>query len=79
MIWQDIILAIGGFAFSIALIPALKDQQKPPTTTSIITGVILTMFCIIYLTLGLRLAALSTALTAACWWTLLVQRIRQRK
>ena len=74
-IWQDWVLMIGGFAFTLALIPAIAAPVKPPIFTSLMTGAILVSFCVVYLTLRLRLAFVSTALTCGMWFTLLIQRL----
>ena len=74
MIWQDIVLSIGGFLFSVALLPAIKAKEKPPRSSCLLTASILTVYCAVYASLSLWLAFFSGLLTAACWWTLLVQR-----
>ena len=63
MIWQDIVLMIGGFGFSLALIPAVRSKDKPPRSSCLMTGSILGIFAITYATLGLWLAFLSTMVT----------------
>ena len=75
MKWQDIILGVGGFIFSISLLPSIFGEGKPEMLTSLLTATVLTVFAITYFSLKLRLAALSTILTAICWWVLLVQVI----
>lgn len=79
MIWQDVLLMLGGFGFSLALIPAVKAREKPPVATSLTTGGILATFCIAYATLGLWLAFGATAITSAMWLTLLVQKIQNEQ
>ena len=74
MIWQDVLLMLGGFGFSIALLPAIKSKEKPPRSTCLITAVILESFCIAYSTLGLWLAFGATALACTMWFILLFQR-----
>jgi hypothetical protein len=73
--WQDVILTIGSFLFSVALIPTIQGPVKPPLRTSLVTGLTLVVFAICYVTLGLYLAALSGALTAGAWLLLAWQRI----
>lgn len=74
MIWQDILLMLGGFGFVIALIPAVTSKSKPPRSTCLVTGGILYLFCAAYATLGLWLAFSATMITASMWATLLFQR-----
>jgi len=51
MIWQDLVLTIGGFALSIALLPSIKSKDKPSKYTSLFTGTILASFTVCYATL----------------------------
>ena len=78
MIWQDIVLAIGGFGFVIALIPSIRTSNKPDWKSSLMTGSILLIFTICYATLGLWLAFCSTLLVSACWFLLLYQVLKMR-
>ena len=77
MIWQDVLLMMGGFGFSIALIPTIRSVSKPAKTTSLTTGLILIAFCVAYSTLGLWLAFGATLVTATLWFVLLSQKIKQ--
>lgn len=74
MIWQDYVLMVGGFIFSIALLPSIFGKNKPARSTCFLTGSVLTVYCTVYGTLGLWLALTSGVLTALCWWVLLFQR-----
>lgn len=74
MTWQDIVLMIGNFCFAIALIPTIRSKHKPPIATSAMTSIILIIFCIVYLSLGLNLGFIATALTAVCWLVILIQK-----
>lgn len=74
MIWQDITLAIAGFVFVPALTVSIIKKAKYPIWTSLPTAIALTAFVVCYITLELYLAALSTSLTAACWYILVSRR-----
>ncbi len=74
MVWQDIIFFIGQWVFLVALVPALTSREKPPVSTSLITGLILVVFSFTYFTLELWLSAISSALIAAAWLTLALQK-----
>jgi len=76
MIWQDVVLMVGGFVFAIALFPSIFSAHKPSRITCLATGIVLVVFAIAYATLGLTLATISTALTALCWFILLGQKRR---
>jgi len=70
VIWQDIVLMLGGFAFAPPLIVSIVQKTDIPLATSLPTALILTIFVVCYISLGLRLAALATTLTALCWYAL---------
>ena len=74
--WQDWLLGVGAWVFIIALIPAIKGKQsdKPPKSTSLMTGGVLTVYVVCMLTLGLIISAISTGGTALCWWILFFQK-----
>lgn len=77
MIWQDIVLMVGGLGFSIALIPTVRGKAKPAKSTCLATGSILAAFAVVYSTLGLWLAFGGTAATTTIWFVLLVQQRRK--
>jgi hypothetical protein len=74
MSWQDIVLSGGIIIFCIALIPSILSNNKPALTTSVVTGIFLVMFTVTYASLDLWFAAAVTALNAALWLTLAVQK-----
>jgi hypothetical protein len=77
MIWQDLLFAGGGIIFALALIPAILHGDKPPLATSLTTGLLLAAFVVGYATLGLWLAAFTTAASSALWLTLAFQKVTQ--
>ncbi len=70
VIWQDIVLMIGGFIFAPSLVISIVNRVEMPILTSLPTALVLTAFVGCYITLKLRLAAFATALTAICWYIL---------
>jgi hypothetical protein len=74
MHWQDIVLTIGQIIFIIALIPAVKHKHKPPFSTSVLNGIVLFCFVIVYLSLSLWFAAITTAVVGVLWLTLAMQK-----
>ena len=74
MIWQDVVLAIGQTLFAIALIPALRSKQKPPKSTSALTGVTLLVFAVTFATLDLWWGAVTAAVCGGLWLILFCQR-----
>lgn len=74
--WQDIILTGGGYVFIIALIPSIVGKDKPAFSSSLLTGGILGAYAIVYATIGLVSAAISTALLALAWLFLAWQKWR---
>ena len=75
LIWQDIILMIGGFIFAPSLVISIIQNTHIPIMTSLPTAIVLTAFVGCYLTLKLKLAAIATSLTAVCWFILFFMEI----
>jgi len=76
--WQDIVIAIGSLVFAGALLPSIFSQNKPSEWTSALTATVLVVFTISYASLDLWYATATTALTAALWLTLAIQKIIQK-
>ena len=76
--WQDIVLGVGQLLFLVALIPSLRSEDKPALGTSVMTGALLTVFAVVYLTLGLLFSTISSLIIALGWWTLAFQKLRKR-
>lgn len=74
MIWQDYVIMIGGFIFSIALLPALFSKEKPPRITCFLTGGILAIYVVVFISLELWLSSIATAITSLIWMGLLLQK-----
>lgn len=79
MSWQDIVLTVGGFIFSLALIPTVRAQDKPPLSTSIPTGIVLLFFAYTYFSLDLIVSTFSTLLMATLWLIVAKQKINMDK
>ena len=80
MIWQDIVLAVLGFLFSVMLIPQIKDSLKGKSVnvvTSSLTALGLVIMGATFLTLELWLTALSSFLNGALWLLLLVLAVKK--
>ncbi len=69
----DVIFAIGGFMFFIALIPSVFSKDKPSMWTSLMTATILFTFAATYWTIDLELASYSTFMTGCIWMLLAFQ------
>lgn len=78
MMWQDILLMVGGFIFSLALIPSILSKDKPAISTSLMTGVILLVYAFTYFTLNLWLATIAVTLTGVLWLVLAAQKVREK-
>ena len=78
MTWQDYVLAAGSWIFLIALIPAIRGKEKPPVSTSIVTGTVLAVYALVYATLGLWISVVSTSFMSLAWFTLAVQKMMKR-
>lgn len=79
MAWQDIVLSAGSWIFIIALIPPLISKDKPPTTTSFLTGVVLLVYTFVYFSLHLWLSVASTGILAFAWLALALQKFFANK
>jgi len=81
MIWQDIVIGVLGFLFSVMLIPQIKDSLKGKsinTMTSGLTAIGLFVMGATFLTLELWLSSLSSFLNGTLWLTLLVLAVKKR-
>jgi len=79
MRWQDAIFFIGQIIFVFALIPTIKGSSKPALSSSVVTGLILTIFALTYFSLELWFSALAAVATSASWWILAYQKYHQDK
>lgn len=77
MHWQDIVIALCSWLASAALIPSLVSADKPALTSSLFTFAIVATYGVCYVSLGLWIAALSSALLSIVWLTLAYQKWRQ--
>ncbi len=75
--WQDYVLTIGFILFAIALIPMVVGNIKPALSTGLLTSFVLFTQIFIFITLGLWLSVILTAVNCGLWTTLTIQRWRQ--
>jgi ammonia channel protein AmtB len=76
--WQDIVFMLGGFIFSIALIPSIRNKNKPALSTSLSTAIVLCIFCIAYASMGFWLAFSAQVLSTIAWIILFIQGCKVR-
>jgi hypothetical protein len=76
--WQDYVFTFGALVFSIALIPALRSNEKPPIITSLPTATLLVAFAATYLTLHLWFSAIASFTNGIIWGTLAFQAYTRR-
>ncbi len=79
MPWQDIVISLGQWAMTIALIPSLLGRHKPAVSSSIMTGSLIAMFGFTYGTLGLWSSVISSGVCAIAWYILAWQGWRARR
>ncbi|MEK7451113.1 MAG: hypothetical protein AAB662_04215 [Patescibacteria group bacterium] len=77
MVWQDIVLTFGQILFIIALFPSVIGKSKPALSTSLLTGFVLAVFSLIYITLHLWFAATTTSIASLTWFILAYQKYRK--
>ena len=75
--WEDIVIAVGNLILALSLIGTIRDEQKPPLTTSIPGVVVLLVFCIAQVSLELYLTTIITFCVAMMWAVIAWQRYRQ--
>lgn len=69
MTWQDWLLGTGGFFFTAALWPIIRNRaERVPARTSVSTAVILSAYVVAEASLGLWLGATGGIILAAGWW-----------
>lgn len=73
MVWQEFVFLIGGFVLGLALLPSVFSPAKPAWTTSALTGGVLALFALTFLTLGQYLSAVGIAFNTGLWFVLLAQ------
>lgn len=75
---NDFIFAFGSVFLLIALVPAvISKKEKPPFKTSFMTGSVLGMFALNYLSLNLILSGILTGSISALWFVLAIQKWRK--
>lgn len=79
MTWQDIVIAIGSWIFIFALFPSIFGKDKPPFSTSALTGSILVVYVAVYFTLHLWLSMVSTGILGIAWLTLAMQKYLKKR
>jgi len=77
--WQDWVISIGQFLFLVALIPSIRSAEKPALGTSLMTGIVLTVFAFTQFTLDLYFSVVSAIAIAIGWYTLAWQSYKLRK
>ncbi|MBM3139204.1 MAG: hypothetical protein FJZ92_03065 [Chloroflexi bacterium] len=78
MIWQDMVLAFGGFFVAATLVPMLRAPVKPPASTSLPLTAILAAIAFALYTLDLCWAAAGTGIQCFLWGAMLVMASRGR-
>lgn len=77
VLWQDIVISVGGYIFLAALVPSIIGKDKPAISTSITTGSVLLAFAFAYSTLSLWSSVFSTLLMSFAWFFLGWQKYRE--
>lgn len=74
MQWQDLVITIGQIIFSIALIPMVISKDKPALVSSLVTGTVLIIYALTYITIQFWFGSLMTTITGAIWLLLAYQK-----
>lgn len=78
MTWQDIVLSIGSWVFIVALVPSILGKDKPPASTSLLTGGILLIYVAVYYSLHLWVSVVSTGMLGLAWLFLGYQKFPKK-
>ena len=79
MVWQDLVLTTGSVLFIIALAPSVFSKDKPALTTSLLTGTVLAVYAVVYVTLSLWLTTVTVGFTSLTWFILAYQKYTANK
>lgn len=79
MPWQDIVISVGQWAMTAALVPSLIGPNKPAVSSSIMTGTLIAIFGITYASLDLWSATVSSGVCALAWFVLAWQGWRRKR
>lgn len=75
--WQDWIVSIMQWVFILSLLPTIfSTTQKPPISTSLVSGVGMWVLSATYFTLNLTVSTFSSFLLGALWIVVAYQRHR---
>lgn len=72
----DFIFTAGSLVFIAALLPSVFGPNKPALASSLLTGTVLLVFAVTYLTISLPFSAATTAITSSLWFVLAIQARR---
>ena len=75
--WQDLIVSVGQVVFVFALWPMLRSSTKPPLLTSILHGLILSSFGVVFASLGLWFSTVAVTVGSGMWFYLGWQKFGQ--
>jgi hypothetical protein len=73
--WQDLVLSGGSIVLAAGLLPSIVGEHKPSVYTSVSTGTVLGIFAVVYFSMSMWFAAVTTVVTTGLWATLAVQEI----
>jgi hypothetical protein len=79
MQWQDVAITAGTIVLLIALLPSVLSKNKPAVSTSLMTGTVLVVFTVVYISLGLWFSAITTGITSILWYVLAMQMLLRKK
>src|SRR5689334_10454785 len=75
--WQDTAMTVGSIIFIVALLPTVFSQNKPPISTSLITGFTLGIFAVSFGSLDLWYSCITESIVAILWLVIAAQVIHR--
>ncbi len=79
MRWQDIVISVAQLCFIIAMVPSIKSNDKPASSTSVMNIILVGVIAFCLLTLRLWFSALTALAIATTWAILAIQKIKLDK
>lgn len=78
MAWQDFILTAGSIIFIVALFPSVLGKDKPAIKTSLLTGGVLVVYLVVYISLQLWFTTVTTVVLSPLWFLLAFQQFKRK-
>ena len=72
--WQDIVAAAACFSLAFALIPSIRNHNKPDIKSCLLSTICVTALAVVFASLGLWVSLAAEAAGVVTWGILLIQQ-----